>query len=513
MDSRLIIDGLAACVGAACQNFSQILVDADTCTQPYFGALNNQLPMSPNNTIVGQNNNCAGDVLNPFLMMFSNGYSQYSNRQACCSSASFFNPLCSALLVICIIYAWVRVAVTIFNYLFIYRKKISPELESLMTNNDKIDENLKNEVNDFRFVLRSSYVVDFLNALFGWWFFKGVQYYASLNYPQNVYNSTSLTSWPLNVTYENTTSSYVTDSLCLYKQDIPPMMYIAVIIWFIVEVLSLWIQIFAVSSLTHLESYRYQGSNFYKKHRNWSLTWALLFSLVGGALLILHFTISTINAKDTATFASYKLYFKYYSESTLTFWLCFCLVFILVLTDRYLAYEGFKKREKEGPRRKDDQPNITSFLECYKTELNPDTIREELNKKFPSQEAENEKLANEIVGIYKEKMEKHIDEIKRMIRGLNDQGNHQTSMKYIIYLLIFNVTNLVGYIFMLVAYKKYTLTNDPAANESGLSYFLVGFIITSLATFSYELSHNYLFYKHFFGPVLEFWKKSSVSWN
>lgn len=510
MDSQTIIDGIAACVGEACHNFAQVLVDgaSDTCTYSTFGTKNHDLPLNASSNMFEQTS-CNGQVLNPFMMFVpGEGVNQYSNYQMCCNvRGTIFNPLCFSLLYICIIYTWIRLGVTIFYNVFIYNKKIAPALNEL-TENEKIDDNLKSEVRDFRFVLRASYIIDFLSALCSWWFFKGVQYSASLHYPANAYDKITSSPFPIgtNLTASANSTGYLTDNLCLYKTA-DAMIIIAVFAWFVIEVLSLWIQIFAVSSLTHLESYRYQGSNFYKKHRNWSLTWALLFSLVGGALLILHFANSGTN------FADYKLYFKYYSESTLTFWLCFCLVFILVLTDRYLAYEGFKKREKEGPQRKSDQPNITSFLESYKTELNPDTIKEELNKKFPNQDAENEKLANEIVGIYKDKMEKHIDEIKRMIRGLNDQGNHQTSMKYIVYLLIFNVANLIGYIFMLVAYKKYGIIINDESNTSGLEFFLVGFIITSAATFTYEISHNYLFFKCFFGPVHEFWKKSSISWN
>ena len=105
-------------------------------------------------------------------------------------------------------------------------------------------------------------------------------------------------------------------------------------------------------------------------------------------------------------------------------------------------------------------------------------------------------------------MATHIDEIKRMIRGLNDQGDHQTSMDYIKFLLIFNVTNLLGYIFMLIAYKTYQ-NGEQNAESKGLEWFLIGFSITSLATFAYELTHNFLFYRSFFGPVHNFWKKSN----
>mmetsp|Transcript_30389 Transcript_30389/g.27629 ORF Transcript_30389/g.27629 Transcript_30389/m.27629 type:complete len:113 (-) Transcript_30389:507-845(-) len=89
---------------------------------------------------------------------------------------------------------------------------------------------------------------------------------------------------------------------------------------------------------------RNKESKFYKKHQRWALTWTLIFFCIGIILLTLNFFWIAIKEGDN-TFSDYKLFYKYYSTSTMTFWLCYTLVLILVLTDRLLSYEGFKKRE------------------------------------------------------------------------------------------------------------------------------------------------------------------------
>lgn len=74
------------------------------------------------------------------------------------------------------------------------------------------------------------------------------------------------------------------------------------------------------------------------------MTWAIIFFTIGAILLTLNFF--WVDWKDgDLTFNNYKLFYKYFSTSTVTFWLCYTLVLILVLTDRLLSYEGFKKRE------------------------------------------------------------------------------------------------------------------------------------------------------------------------
>ena len=342
------VSDIASCIRAACENFTMFATnDANTCypngncALPPFGL--------DNSCNVYHQDNCNLAVLSPFsFFTASGGLDHYSNLQmCCCTDGNLFKPFCISLLPFCMFYTWIRLLITTFNGYFIYWNRIKKTIDKLAENStNSMDDTLKSEIRDFHWVLKCSYWIDFLNALICCFFFKGLQYYASYYYPYNAYDAQTGKALSGLTPGQDSEVLRYTNNLCLYQTE-PWMMKVAVAAWFILEVLSLWIQIFAVSSITHLESYRYQGSNFYTKHKHWAMTWAVLFSLVGGILLVFHFAKS-------GDFGDYKLYYKYYSESTLTFWLCFSLVFILVLTDRYLAYEGFKKREKESPNRKDE---------------------------------------------------------------------------------------------------------------------------------------------------------------
>jgi len=130
-----------------------------------------------------------GDIINPF-MFFTNNDSlcNYANIESCCnlevsgsSFTGFLKPFCLDLLPFCIFYSFMRVIISIVNYIFIYRKKI--EKEALRDNYHLItghDNTNKKDAQVLQNILRLSFIMDIVNATISFTLFKGYQFYASV---------------------------------------------------------------------------------------------------------------------------------------------------------------------------------------------------------------------------------------------------------------------------------------------------------------------------------------------
>lgn len=502
----LLLDTVRDCVGAACEKLVQAVSDnSTTCNLSYFGTVDWKIYNGSNQY---EENDCTALVLNPFSFFVGANLLHYSNLRMCCNvSGTLFKPFCVSLLPFCVFYTWIRLLISIFNEIYLYHKRIKVNISQLL--NKEMNQMLKDEIKDFYRVLRISYIIDLVNALISLWFFKGLQFYASEMYPYNAYTLEDPPKPGCDVSQDDRNCKILSDGLCLlHPRD--SVLTVGVIIWFVGEATALWIQNFAVSSLTNIESYRMQGRSFYRKHRNFALYWSILFLLIGGIVLGLNFS-------DAIQFQDLKIYYKYYSQATLTFWLCYSVVLMLLFVDRYLTYDGFRKR-KALPQNKAAWFDYKAALKYYGDQIDPNSIQIELPQHFQDQplllqnNAEGKIAAEEIKTVYLTKLKEHIEEVRRMAGGFNIQVNYRISMDYIGYLIAYNFFNSIGYIFMLVPYylyQSYDTPDDSEKFEIQLTFHLIGFTITSLSTFAYELSHNFLFYKSFFGPVSDYWKRSN----
>jgi len=453
------------------------------------------------------------DILNPVLFFTDeNSLCEYADINICCTldggSAddgqffSFLKPFCLDLLPFCIFYSFMRVIISIINYYFIFKKKIEDRIskgnQELLI--DKSDKKKYSYMIYFKNKLRFSFLVDIANAVVSFSIFKGYQFYASQFYinPQG--------------------SGLVLLGNYYQRDDMPALIVlsIAVFLWFLTECCQVYIQIFSVSTLTHLdnlvrERLKNNEDIFYRKHHKWALWWTGVFFIIGFALLGLTFYWKPIHMGDKDVennFVDYKLFYKYYSTSTVTFWLCYTLVLILVLTDRLLSYEGFKKREEfrtEGRNRSQIATTQVTHIDNY--QIQPESrisqrVVDTIRKKFPEKAPEEIKtLADKLINIYNQSMKDHLGKLSDQLNANSDEPPIiGTSMSYVRYLRYFNIFILIGYVMVLVSYKQ--LEESASLPSSSLPLYLCGFIISSVATFAYELTHNYLLYRSYFLQIL-----------
>lgn len=239
------------------------------------------------------------------------------------------------------------------------------------------------------------------------------------------------------------------------------------LLWFSTESCLIYIQIFAVSTLTHLDNLIKESNRsnnkenqFYAKHKKWARRWAIVFFLIGAGLLFLTFFWPTLVPNDP-TFVSYKIFYKYYSTATVTFWLCLSLVLILVLTDRLLSYEGFKKREdfRNSNKQNAGRNTIMEPVRHYTVQKEStayENIVQSLKEKFKDKsDGEIEKLADDITNRYNDKMAEHFTTLQDKIKEYIDEPETlETSMSYVKYLRYFNVFILIGYVLVLISYEE-----------------------------------------------------------
>ena len=421
------------------------------------------------------NGNCFEQIVNPLAFFYSNNIDLYANTQMCNANnvlnTSNFNigdilyPFCLNLLPFCVTYSFMRFLISFVSLSNIYFKNIRRKIRKV---NDEPNINKQQRGNYYRVVLLISYLSDFINATVCWMFFKGFQYYASSKYE-----------------YECTETNCVSDSLCLGKIDPDVFLKVIAFVWFTSETITIFTQIFAVSSLTHVGNYDPKEQGFIYKHVKWAGAWALLYFLVAGLLLIHNFSDSG--------FEPYKLYYKFYSEATVTFWLCYSLVFILVIVDRYLAYEGFKRRvnlQASNVARPDIDIDNRYEMEFKIDETTKNEIELYLHDRFKQIDP---LLINTdvecIINNYNGKLKEHIDQIKKYQEIYNDEKQEPNDLSYVVFLLLYHVLHLIAYIIILISYK-----GDPIY----LTTYLCGLLVFYFSTFVYELSHNYLLYKGLF---------------
>jgi len=450
------------------------------------------------------------DIINPILF-FANekALCQYANVTACCDldTNSFFHflrPFCIDLLPFSIFYCLIRIVVSIVNYLFIYRKKI---LGRLNHQQDSLLEGgaLKSQyhyINYFKTFLRTSFILDIISSLFSFWIFKGYQYYAS-QFSSNPGNISIIEgNFALLGDYTGTSAENKREVIILF---------VAVFIWFCLECWKTYIQIFSVSSLTHLDKLKKDTQNhreqhFYKTHKKFALWWTIAFFSVGIIFLVPNFFWKMVFG--TENFQDYKLYYKYYSINTISFWLSYTLIIILILTDRILAYDGFKKRQEfKASERKKTQPTVRDSthrivnLNNYNIATDSvvyDQVKQTLSRKFPDKSPiELEELTQQVTDIYNVKMRDHFFSLKRKVYdGMDDTLTIETSMDYVRYLRGFNVLNLIGYALILFSYREET------GSTTSLSFYMIGFTISAVSTFGFELTHNYLLYRSYLLQIL-----------
>jgi len=133
-----------------------------------------------------------------------------------------------------------------------------------------------------------------------------------------------------------------------------------------------------------------------------------------------------------------------------------------------------------------------------------------LKDKFQDKSDEEiDTLAKNIAERYNQKMNEHFDTLKQKIKDyIDDPGVIPTSMSYVSYLRYFNLFILAGYVLVLISYEN---MDDPSTDGGSLSLYLIGFIISSVATFAYELTHNYLLYRSYFLQILTKYKSNRDS--
>jgi len=185
----------------------------------------------------------------------------------------------------------------------------------------------------------------------------------------------------------------------------------------------------------------------------------------------------------------------------------------LILTDRILAYDGFKKRQefRAKERRSTVSKNAIAHsnshteLNNYQVSKNSNLFRnmeEALIKKFPNKTSDQiEELTGKVAEIYNEKMRTHFNSLKeKMKENSGEITPIETSMSYVRFMRFFNVLNLIGYALILYSYQHINISdNDPLPP---IFFYIIGFVISSLATFAFELTHNYLLYRSYFLQVL-----------
>lgn len=454
------------------------------------------------------------DILNPILF-FQNEeiMSQYANTTACSSLDpnsnilfSFLNPFCVDLLPFCIFYAFIKIIVSIINYIFIYQKRIEKRLNVSREDswNDRVSQSKQDYINYFQSFLRTSFILDIISAMISLWIFKGYQHYASYFSVDPNSNLILLGNYQA-------------------SQDLGQILilYLCSLFWFVLECWKAYIQIFSVSSLTHLdnlkkESEKKQEEKFYRKHHKYSLWWTLMLFLTGTILLTLNFFWKVWIGNDQ--FQDFKLYYRYFSTSTIAFWLSYGLISILIFTDRVLSYNGFKQRQnlKEEERRRatvslnssePQNPLCPPTLSDLQVSSNSQTfknLQQIVRRKFPEKPLSTiEEISKKIAGIYNEKMENHYKSLRRKIdtnysADMDDEIIIETSMGYISFLRWFNILNLIGYTMILFSYQQ---------GEQELWLYLIGFLISSSSTFAFELTHNYLLYRSYFLEILVKMKK------
>jgi len=169
----------------------------------------------------------------------------------------------------CIFYCGVRIIVSIVNYLFIYQKKIAARLkrsqESLL--NQRSSTSKQHYINYFKSLLRTSFLLDIASSVVSFWIFKGYQYYASQFSAASDFDLVRLNKLAL---------------LGNHKTPGSLVLLGGVLLWFCIESWKTYIQIFSVSSLTHLdnlkkESQRHQEEKFYSRHKKFALWWTFVF--------------------------------------------------------------------------------------------------------------------------------------------------------------------------------------------------------------------------------------------
>jgi len=191
------------------------------------------------------------------------------------------------------------------------------------------------------------------------------------------------------------------------------------------------------------------------------------------------------------------------------------LISILILTDRILAYDGFKQRQafREEERKKmtshlnytEHRPSKSNQinLQNYQVAANSNlyqNLEQIVRRKFPSKPPNQvEKITEEIAKIYNEKMKDHLDSLnKKMDSEVDDENvTIETSMGYVAYLRMFNVLNLIGYTMILFSYQ-----HGLKEKVQYLPLYLLGFIVSSCSTFAFELTHNYLLYRSYFLQII-----------
>jgi len=388
----------------------------------------------------------------------------------------------------------VKILVSIVNYLFIYEKKIVSRLKRSQDSLLNQSTSKQHYINYFKSLLRTSFLLDIASSVVSFWIFKGYQYYASQFSAAGNFELVRLNKLALLGNYQTPGSYFLLGGVML---------------WFCLECWKTYIQIFSVSSLTHLdnlkkESQRHQEEKFYSRHKKFALWWTVVFFFIGMVFLVPSFFTKRNG------FQNYKLYYKYYSEQTISFWLSYTLIFILILTDRILAYDGFKKRQEFRARErrttltnKISVTNVNNELDNYQVSKSSHLFRnmeEALSKKFPDKSQEQiAELTDKVADIYNEKMRTHFYSLKeKMKENLQETTPIETSMSYVRFMRFFNVLNLIGYALILYSYQHI----DKSDSIPSIFFYLAGFVIASIATFAFELTHNYLLYRSYFLQVL-----------
>jgi len=463
------------------------------------------------------------DVFNPALFLISNEtLCQYANTTSCChlNNSNFFfqflQPFCIDLLPFCIFYSFIRVIVSVLNYTFIYRKRIGFRLErsrEALLNESSKNQSKQNYISYFDSLLKTSFILDIFSAVSSLWIFKGYQYYASQFSAPNLDSNYALLG------NYNAPGDFLRVLI----------LFIGVLVWFFIECWKTYIQIFSVSSLTHLdnlkkETLRNQEQVFYKKHKKFALWWTITFFIVGITLLIPNFFWKHWQADDVDrrdNFETYKLFYKYYSAGTVSFWLSYALIYILILTDRILAYDGFKKRQvfREKQRQRESMGGSTALIGLQHYQVQDESrvfndMAQVVRRKFPEKsEQQVEEMTQKITNIYNDKMKNHYFSLKdKMKYEIDDVEEIETSMDYVRYLRWFNILNLIGYAFILFSYQRLSDAkakhpHDASSEFEFLPLYLFGFIISSFGTFAFELTHNYVLYRSYFLQVLAKMKK------
>ena len=511
------LETVASCIGEACQTLLNPLSDRGVCTLSYFGTTDWSKYNGANSFT---QDDCVWFTLNPISFLFNDSLLRYSDLHMCCDvSKSLLRPFCVSLLPYCVFYTWIRFFIALFNEVYVYPLRIKMKVETLK---QKVTKLFKKEIDDFTWVLRLSSIIEIVNAVISLWFFKGLQFYASQLYPYNYYTIPSNEPGCKNLgSLSKPDCISMEDGLCLYNSD-NYVLKVAAIFWFIAELTTLTVQMFAVSCLANIHTFRIEGKSFYKKNRNWALFWASIFLVTGGTAL--GFNLFTEEFKDL------KMYYKFYSHATLSYWFIYSITLVLLLTDRYLTFES-----KQKPRSKSKWYESKRPLSNLDETVNAEGITLELGQKSIAKkegiddEEEEEKMsaptdknslqqrlqaseiAEDVKRIYLEELDNHLKEIREMGAGFDQQEDYKASTSYIGYMITFHCVNAVGYLLMLIPYQLDNSVMDQSYFGTQLTFHLIGFIIASLSIIAYELSHSYLLYKSFFDPMVQYWKNQSTS--